>query len=175
MSDSSHECLKMNLTVSRWHTFVIVICMVLKKGVRVSKLVNNSWPVGIIQNWGWKVEAHVSPNSLSCVPQFTLAICSLHPYDTIYCLDLVHVVPESGFYVFVCHFSRFLFMSNISVCFVLFCFVLISLKNGVGGGQLLTYQEMKVSWLLQEPLCVAHFNMDDDISRKSEMSQCGEL
>ena len=84
----------------------------IKKGVcRVSKLVNNSWPVGMIQNWGWEVEAHVPTNILvvchTVKCSFTLAICSLHqPCDNICCLDIVHVVPESGFYV-IFHSSCF--------------------------------------------------------------------
>ena len=102
MGNSSHECLRIYLlinTVSQWHTFVwhtfvivIVICMILQKGVcRVSKLVNNTWPVDMIQKWEWEVGAHVPPNILvvchtvKCT--FILAICSLHPCDTSYILS----------------------------------------------------------------------------------------
>ena len=84
MGDSSHEYLKMNLlinTVPQWHTFVIGICMILTKGVyRVRKLVNNSWPVGMIQNWGCMGGGSTCPpKHFSCVPHNEVHISYLFP------------------------------------------------------------------------------------------------
>ena len=92
LGDSYYEYLQMNLS-SHNDTFLLLwSSWYYKRGVyRVSKLVNNSWPVDMIQNWGWEVGAHVPPNILvvchtvKCA--FTLAVCSLHPYDTSYILS----------------------------------------------------------------------------------------
>ena len=89
------------------------------------------------------------PKHFSCVPhsEVHIHISYLFP-DTIYCLDIVHVVPESVFYVFVSFFTLSVYEQHqrviythissqlvvlyvfccLFICFVLFCFVWISLK-----------------------------------------------
>ena len=139
-----------------------------EKGVcRVSKLVNNTWPVGMIQNWGWEVGEHVPPNILvvchtvKCA--FTLAVCSLHPYDTSYILSWFSTlyVPFHSFCLWAPSVSDLhtsvasKWYSTFFVACFFVCFVLIFIKYSVGGGQLLTCHEMKVSRVLQEPPCVA--------------------
>ena len=134
--DSSHEYLKMNLLSHDDTLLLLWSAWYYKRGVyRVSKLVNHTWPVSMIQNWGWEVGAHVPPNILVVCHTvkftFILAVCSLHPYDTIYCLDLTHVVGflfyvsfftlsvyKQHQWVIYTHFSKW--YSTFFVCFVLF-------------------------------------------------------